>query len=101
MCYRCDSKPGPGPGGTLAIDLKDIDDFSCGCSGEKVCHLGGIRKCALANVSLRRRRQVGQFQGSNSHTHNNEKMPTMLEGVVAFVVVEAKALIILDGIGAR
>ena len=36
MCYRCDSLPGPDPGGTLAIDLNDGDDFSCGCSGETI-----------------------------------------------------------------
>ena len=33
MGYR-DSLPCPDPGGTLAIDLKDGDDFSC--SGDKI-----------------------------------------------------------------
>ena len=27
MCYRCDRLPGPDPGGTLAIDLIDGDNF--------------------------------------------------------------------------
>ena len=31
---------GPDPGGTLAMDLKGGGDFSCGCSGENICHLG-------------------------------------------------------------
>ena len=56
MCYRCVSLPGPDPGGTLAIDLKYGDDFSCGCSGEKVSRLGGSRPCVLANVGVRHRR---------------------------------------------
>ena len=68
MCYRRDSLPGPEPGGTLAIDLKDGDDFLCGCSGEKICHLGGSRPCVLANVGVRHRHQVGQFHGSSSHS---------------------------------
>ena len=39
--YRCDCLPGPGPGGTLAIDLNDCDDFPCGCVREKTCRRGG------------------------------------------------------------
>ena len=35
--YRCDCLPGPGPGGTLAIDLNDSDDVSYGCEREKTC----------------------------------------------------------------
>ena len=60
MCYRCDSLLGPDPGGTLAIDLNDGHDFSCGCSGEKMCRLGGSRPRVFANVGMRHRRQVGQ-----------------------------------------
>ena len=55
MCYRRDSLSGPDPGGTLAIDLNDGDDFSCGCSGEKICRLGGSRSCVFANVGMRHR----------------------------------------------
>ena len=56
MCYRRDSLSGPDPGGTLAIDLNDGDDFFCGCSGEKICRLGGSGSCVLANVGMRHRR---------------------------------------------
>ena len=38
--YRCDCLPGPGPGGTLAFDLNDCDDFFC-CVREKTCRSGG------------------------------------------------------------
>ena len=90
MWYRCDSLPSPDPGGTLAIDLKDDDDFSCCCYGEQICRLGGSRPCVFATVGVRHRRQVGQVQGSSSRTHSNKRMPTMLEGMVVFVAVEAK-----------
>ena len=100
MCYRCDSLRGPDPGGILAIDLKDGDDFSCGCSGEKICRLGGSRPCVLANVDMRHRRQLGQVQGSTKATRSNKRMPTMLEGVVVFVAVEAKPPVFLEGISA-
>ena len=66
MWYRCDSLPGPDPGGTLAIDLKDGDDFSC--SGDKIYRLGSGRPCVFANAGVRHRRQVGQVQGSSSHS---------------------------------
>ena len=32
--YRCVCLPGLFPGGTLAIDLNDGDDFCCGCARE-------------------------------------------------------------------
>ena len=67
--YLALSLPIPDSGGTLAIDLNDGDDFSCGCSGEEVCLLGGSRSCVLANVGMRHRRQVGPVQGSNSRSH--------------------------------
>ena len=41
MCYRFDVLPCPEPGGTLAIDLKNGGDFSCGCSSDKIGRLGG------------------------------------------------------------
>ncbi len=52
----------------LALILKDGDDFSCGCSGEKICRLGGSRPCVFVNVGVRHRRQVGLVQGSSSHS---------------------------------
>ena len=52
----------------LALILKDGDDFSCGCSGEKICRLGGSRPCVFVNVGVRHRRQVGLVQGSGSHS---------------------------------
>ena len=67
MCYRCDSLPGPDPGGTLATDLNDGDDFVCGCLGENICRLGGSRPCVIANAGTRHRRQVDQVQGGRSH----------------------------------
>ena len=67
MWYHCDSLPGPDPGGTLAIDLKDGDDISC-CSGDKIYRLGGSRPCVFVNVGVRHRRQVGQVQGSSSYS---------------------------------
>ena len=60
LWYCCDRLPGPDPGGTHVIDLKDGDDLSCGCSGEKICRLGSSRPCVFANVDVRHRRQVGQ-----------------------------------------
>ena len=58
MCCRCDSLLGPDPGDTLAIDLNDGDDFSCGCAGENIGRRGGSWSCVLANVDLHHRRQV-------------------------------------------
>ena len=70
ICYCRDTLPDPDPpGDTLAIDLNDGDDFSSGCSGEKICRLGGSRSCVLANVGMRHRRRVGQVQGSSSRSH--------------------------------
>ena len=66
MWYR-DSLPGPDPGGTLAIDLKDGDGLFC--SGDKIYRLGGSRLCVFVNVDVRHRRQVGQVQGSIRHSH--------------------------------
>ena len=51
----------------LALILNG-DDFSCGCSGEKICRLRGSRPCMFVNVGVRHRRQVGQVQGSSSHS---------------------------------
>ena len=34
-------------------------------------------------------------------THSNERMPTMLEGLVVFVTVEAKLPVFSEGISAR
>ena len=67
MWYRCDCLSSPDPGGTFAIDLEDGNDFSC-CSGDKIYRLGGSRPCVLANIVVRHRRQVGQVQGSSSHS---------------------------------
>ena len=53
----------------LALILRDGDDFSCGCSGEKICRLGGSRPCVCVNVGERHRRQGGQVQGSSTHSH--------------------------------
>ena len=67
LWYCCDSLSSPDPGGILAIDLEDGDDFSC-CSGDKIYLLGGSRPCVFVNVGVRHRRQVGQVQGSSSHS---------------------------------
>ena len=61
--------PGPDRGDTLAIDINDGDDFSCGCSGENIRRRGDRWSCVLANVDTRHRRQVGQVQGSHSRSH--------------------------------
>ena len=50
MQYRCDSLPDRDAGGTLAIDYRDVDDFSCGCPGEKICCLGGSGPCVLSTL---------------------------------------------------
>ena len=63
MCYRCDSLAGPDPGSSLAIYLNDGDDFSCGCSGGKICRLGGSRSCVLAIVGMRHRGQAVPSSG--------------------------------------
>ena len=60
MWYRCDSLPGPDPGGTLAIDLKDGDDFSC--SGDKIYRLGGSRPCVFVNVGCVIVAKVAKFR---------------------------------------
>ena len=39
--YLCDCLPDRGRGDTLAFDLNDGDDFSCGCACEKACRRGG------------------------------------------------------------
>ena len=52
----------------LALILKDGDDFSCRCSGETICRLGGNKPCVFVNVGVRHRRQVSQVQGSSSHS---------------------------------
>ena len=93
MCYRCDSLPGPDPGGTLAIDLNGGDNVSCGCSGEKICRLGVSSSFLLANVGMHHRRQV-------TATRSNKRMPTMLKGVVVFVAVEIKPPVLSEGISA-
>ena len=66
MSCRCEFLPGPDPGSTLAIDLKDGDDFSC--SGDKMYRLGGGRPCVFVDVGVRHRRHVGQVQRSSSHS---------------------------------
>ena len=89
MWYRCDSLPGPNPGDTLAMDIKNGDDFSCCssdkiyrtlaidqqdgddfscCSSDKISRLGDSRPCVFVNVGVRHRRQVGQVQGLSSHS---------------------------------
>ena len=95
MWYRCDSFFGPDPGGTLAIDLKDGDDFPCGWSGERICCLGGSRPCVFVNVDAK----LAKFKVQGA-TCSNETMPTMLEGMVDFVAVEAKPPVFLEGISA-
>ena len=54
MCYRCDSLPGPDPGDTLAIDLEDGDDFSCGCSGERIFTIAAVacHTCLLSSARV-------------------------------------------------
>ena len=44
--------------------------------------------------------QLAKFR-VQSATRNNERMPTMLEGMVVFMAVEAKPLVFSEGISAR
>ena len=67
MWYRCDSLSGRDPGGTVAIYLKEDDDFF-GCSGDKIYRFGGSRPIVFVNVGVRHRRQVCQVQGSSSQS---------------------------------
>ena len=99
MCYRCDSLADTDPGGTFAIFLNDDDEFRCGCSGEKICRLGGNRPCVLAKVGMRHRRQVCQVQGKRAARYN-ERMSTVLEGVVVSLAVESKPPVFSEGISA-
>ena len=64
---RCDCLPGPCPGGTLAIDLNDCDDFSR-CVHERICRRGDSLSYVLATVCKRHLHQVGRVQGSNSRS---------------------------------
>ena len=100
MLYRCDSLPVPDPGSTLATDLKDIDVFSCGCSGEKICRLCGSRPCVFVNVGVRHRCQQAKFR-IQAATFRGERMPTLLKGKVVFVAVEAKLPGFSEAISAR
>ena len=104
MWYRCDSLlPGPDPGGTLAIDLKDGDFFFSflvvvrarrfvvstvaghACLSTTVCVI--VAKLAKFRVQ--------------AATRSNERMPTMLKGMVVFAIVGAKPPVFSEGISAR
>ena len=68
MCYqghRCCCLPALGPGGTLACELNDCDDFYLGAS--ESCR-GGSWSYVLAISCMRHRCQVVRVQGSNSHS---------------------------------
>ena len=83
----------------LALVLKDGDDLSCGCSGEKICRLGGSRPCLCVNVGVRHRR-MAKFR-VQAATRSNERMPTMLDGMIVFVALEAKPPVYSQGISAK
>ena len=63
--YRCDCLPVLGPGGTLACELNECDDFYLGAS--ESCR-GGSWSYVLAISCMRHRCQVVRVQGSNSHS---------------------------------
>ena len=67
--YPFDRLPGLAPGDTLAIDLNDGDNLSCGCAREKNCRRGSNCSCVLAIACKRHRRQVDRVQGSNTRSH--------------------------------
>ena len=99
MWYRCDSLPGPDPGGTLAIDRKDGDLFSC--SGEKRYRLSGRADHAYLSTSVCViLAKLSKFR-VQAATRSDEKMPTMLERMVFFVTVGAKRPVFSEGISAR
>ena len=79
MWYRCDSLPGPDPGGTFAMGLKDISDFSY-CSGVKIYHLGGSRPKVLSTSVCVIVAKLDKFRVLAA-TRSDERMPTTLEGM--------------------
>ena len=99
-CYGCGNLPGPDPDGTLAINLKDGDDFSCDCSARRfVVSAVADHACLSASVCVIVAK-LAEFR-VQAATRSNERMPTMLGGKVVFVAVEVKPPVLSEGISAR
>ena len=84
-CYRCDSLSGPDPGGTLAIDLNFLvvvraRRFAVSTVADYACLPTSV--CVIVAKSAKFRVQTA--------ARINERISTILEGVVVLVAVEAK-----------
>ena len=100
MWYRCDSVPGPDPGGTLAIDLNDGDDFLVVVRAKRFVVSAVADHACLSTSVCVIVANLAKFR-VQAVTRSNERMPTMLEGMVVFMAVEAKPPAFSEGISAR
>ena len=72
----------------LALIVKDGDDFSCGCSGEKIVVSAVADHACVATSVCVIVAKLAKFR-VQAATRSNEGMRTMHDGMVVFVAVEA------------
>ena len=99
MWYRCNSLPGPDPGGTLAIDLKNGDDYSC-CSGIRFVVSAVDDHACLSTSACVIVAKLAKFR-VQAATCSDQRMPILLEGMDILVTVEAKPPDFSGNISAR
>ena len=100
MWYCCDSLPGPDPGGTLAIGLKDGDDFSCGVRARRFVVFAVADHACFSTSLWVIVAKLAKFR-VQADIRSNKRTPDMLERMVVFVAVDAKPPVFPEGISAR
>ena len=81
MCYHCDRLSEPDPSDTLAIDLNDGDDISCGCSGEMISVPAVVDHACMPTLVCVIVAKLSKFR-VQSAARINGRMRTTLEGVL-------------------
>ena len=97
--YRCYCLPGPGPGGTLAIDLKDDDNFLVVVRARRLAvAVIASHTCLPPSVSVIVTK-LAEFRVQTA-PRINECVPTISERAGVIVVVEAMSTVLSEGSGA-
>ena len=94
--YRCVCSPGSVPGGTLAIDLNDGDDFLMAVRARRFAVAVVARRACLPPSISVIVTKLAEFRVQTA-SRINEWVPTISERVSAFVAVEAMPPVFSEG----
>ena len=99
MWNRCDSLPGPDPGDTLVIYLKEDDTIFVVRAIRFIVSAVADQSCLSTSVCVIDAK-LAKFR-VQAATRSIERMPTVFEGMVVLVAVEIKSPVFSEDISVR